>query len=46
LEWPELNQDETQKISEVATRYSKGLKVDIFPVFGEVFSLIVRRPKI
>lgn len=46
LEWPELDQDETQKISEVATRYSKGLKVDIFPVFGEVFSLIVRRIKI
>lgn len=45
LEWPELYQDETQKISEVATRYAKGLKVDIFPIFGEVFSLIVRRIK-
>ncbi len=45
LEWPELDQDETKKISEVATRYSMGLKVNIFPVFGEVFSLIVRRIK-
>jgi hypothetical protein len=43
IEWPILNQNEHQQILDLSNRYSMGLKVDMFPVFGEIFSLIVRR---
>lgn len=41
LEWPKLAQCENQEIIDLTTRYSIGLEVNMFPIFGEVFSLIV-----
>lgn len=40
LEWPELK--ENGNIINLKKCYAKGLKVEFYPVFGEVFSLIVR----
>lgn len=40
LEWPELTQNEN--ICSLKQRYAKGLKVEFYPVLGEVFSLIIR----
>ncbi len=41
LEWPELKVDENVEILNLKNRFTKGLKVDFHPVFGEVFSLII-----
>ena len=46
IEWPKLKQVDQQEIEKVAERYSVGLKVDLFPIFGEIFSLIVRNKRI
>jgi hypothetical protein len=45
LEWPKLTQSEDLEIKNLTTRYSLGLKVNMFPVFGEVFSLVVIKKK-
>ncbi|NHB95073.1 hypothetical protein [Photorhabdus stackebrandtii] len=39
LEWPKLAQDEEEEVLNISSRYNKGLKTEIFPVFGELFSL-------
>ncbi|EQC00138.1 hypothetical protein [Photorhabdus temperata] len=41
LEWPKLAQDEEKEVLNISSRYNKGLKTEIFPVFGELFSLKV-----
>ncbi|KAA1189816.1 SGNH/GDSL hydrolase family protein [Photorhabdus heterorhabditis] len=41
LEWPKLAQDEEEEVLNISSRYNKGLKTEIFPVFGELFSLKV-----
>ncbi|MBS9442042.1 SGNH/GDSL hydrolase family protein [Photorhabdus heterorhabditis] len=41
LEWPKLAQDEKKEVLNISFRYNKGLKTEIFPVFGELFSLKV-----
>ncbi|OCQ50866.1 hypothetical protein Ppb6_03964 [Photorhabdus australis subsp. thailandensis] len=41
LEWPKLAQDEEEEMLNISSRYNKGLKTEIFPVFGELFSLKV-----
>lgn len=43
IEWPIIYQNESQRISQLTERYYKGLKVDFFPVLGEIHSLIVRK---
>ena len=43
IEWPIIDQNESQRISQLAERYYKGLEVDFFPVLGEIHSLIVRK---
>ncbi|MDB6370095.1 hypothetical protein PH242_21185 [Photorhabdus bodei] len=41
LEWPRLAQDEEKEVLNISSRYNKGLKTEIFPIFGELFSLKV-----
>ncbi len=43
ISWPSLSQDENKEINFLKNRYSMGLKINMFPVFGEVFSLIVSK---
>ncbi len=42
LEWPCLAQNESHEISDLKKRHSLGLKVNMFPIFGEIFALKVR----
>ncbi|CDL84613.1 hypothetical protein [Xenorhabdus szentirmaii] len=41
LEWPKLEQDEENEVLNISSRYNKGLKTEIFPIFGELFYLKV-----
>jgi hypothetical protein len=43
LEWPELEQNEEKAISDLKDRYVKGRNVEFYPIFGEIFSMRVRK---
>lgn len=43
IKWPQLEQIDAIEIQKIATRYAMGLNIDVFPVFGEVHSLMVRK---
>ncbi len=44
LEWPTLKQIEHMEIQNLTARYAMGLKVDLFPVFGELFKIDPQYP--
>ncbi len=43
LKWPALPTQENHIIKELSQRYAEGLELDAFPVFGEVYSMVVKR---
>lgn len=43
IKWPVIEQNEDFKRTELCKNYWKGLKVDFFPVLGEVHSFTVKR---
>lgn len=45
IKWPKLERIDAIEIQKIATRYAMGLNIDVFPVFGEVHSLMVRKIK-
>jgi hypothetical protein len=44
LRWPQLAVDEERAIDSARRRFGVGADADLFPVFGEVYSLVLRQP--